>query len=512
MRKKEKYLKSKIVLMLGLFALLYFLVQHNQQLKVQYGLPDSFDLRQVDGFSYVSARRGERVGYQWWNNIELSWAHAALDTLESNLLKQAILVQPDQTKNRFSSWYLGTKNGYNNPIYSYSHEPNPLSNPTVPMGYNSKPNEKGWGGNLFYAVDFLANQSGVVPDKAAPWPTDAINARRPLSPPDDLSHRNYMLNEALIYSQKNYKSILFYHAAIKKAIMTHGAVATEIYIGQGDWPGQQGESFWRDQNYHEYFCDRALLAGRANHAVTVVGWDEEKEITGAPGVGAWLVKDSYGTNWHESGFFWVSYYDRVFLNSDSYAVQFIGEVATQYDWPRYQTAPRALSLTLDEEGRDQWRYLSDGFSEQKADIWGAARFTAKENTHLKAVGLMTLNPDEEINLFLFSRWSEENHQPEDLLFSQELKVETPGYHVLELSQQLPLWKNQEFVVVVRFAMQADANHEPLVVVSELGVDYSQNVTYRNSYSPELGFGVWEDYATIDPLVSKRFFLQVLTGD
>jgi C1A family cysteine protease len=36
-----------------------------------------------------------------------------------------------------------------------------------------------------------------------------------------------------------------------------------------------------------------------NHGVTLVGWDESKE--------AWRIKNSWGTDWGESGFMWISY-------------------------------------------------------------------------------------------------------------------------------------------------------------------------------------------------------------
>jgi cathepsin L len=74
--------------------------------------------------------------------------------------------------------------------------------------------------------------------------------------------------------------------AMKQAIAAHGPVIATVLVT---------DAF---QSYSGGVFDEGAPGG-ANHAVTIVGWDDARR--------AWHVRNSWGTSWGEDGYMWVRY-------------------------------------------------------------------------------------------------------------------------------------------------------------------------------------------------------------
>ena len=113
---------------------------------------------------------------------------------------------------------------------------------------------------------------------------------------------------------------------IKKYIMNYGAVWTTVFEGDKqastEWYNTNGSINCKNNYKPEY-------NGTYNHAAVIIGWDDNysknnfKSSSKPENDGAWLVLNSWGSNWGNKGTVWVSYEDNYMQNGTKYGIEYI---------------------------------------------------------------------------------------------------------------------------------------------------------------------------------------------
>ena len=333
-------------------------------------LPSSYDLRDYGLVTPIKDQGGSGS----------CWAFSTLAALESYLLK------------------------YEN--FSYDFSENNMKNL---MGYYGL-NGTDWadGGNHYMSLAYLLRWSGPVNETQDPFDDSSHSSK------SNLNLTKHVQDVLYIPVRMNYLDI----DQIKYALMKYGALYTTIY---------SDNSF---QYTPDYYTDVISIS---NHAVTIIGWDDnysaDNFIVRPPGDGAFIIKNSWGTDYGYDGYWYVSYYDKAFAG---YGMDVLSAMAftNVENVTNYKT-----NYQYDILGNT---FESIGFG--CSTVWFANQFTAKNNNPLSAFGLYTYGSSSYlVNITVNGI----------VKYIQEGQIEGAGYHTVKLDEFVELSKNDIFRVAVR---------------------------------------------------------------
>ena len=186
------------------------------------------------------------------------------------------------------------------------------------------------------------------------------------------------------------------------------------------------------------YTDDALTA---NHAVTVVGWDDTfsaenwPEGHRPPGDGVWIVKNSWDVDWGMDGYFLLSYYDKTLntIGSFEYVVPDDIEHMDHMMILQHDYMPNAIT----------------GSTLFDKPVYAANVFDVEEDSVLQYVSTMTgdLNTAVTASIYLLD---EDAESPTDgrLLDSITESFTFAGYHRMDLNSNLLLPEGSRISIVV----------------------------------------------------------------
>lgn len=280
-------------------------------------------------------------------------------------------------------------------------------NMSLGHGYNLS---QAQGGDYMIALSYLTRWAGPVLEVEDPFGDNLVNLKAPA-----VKH----LQEA-VFLPKDAK------IAIKRAVLLYGGVQSSLYLDQVN---QWGDSQYYNAANAAYYYDGNQ---KINHDILIVGWDDQypkENFKRQPKQnGAFICKNSFGTDFGQDGYFYISYEDKyIGLNAIAY---------TKIEAPNnYQQIYQS----------DKLGYLKRaGYGEESAYFANSYMPKGKEN--LKAVSFYALEPDSQYEVYVVTNF-ENSHDFQRMDLITKGRFTYAGYYTVQLGQGIPV--DDKFAVVVK---------------------------------------------------------------
>ena len=220
------------------------------------------------------------------------------------------------------------------------------------------------------------------------------------------------------------------YEAIKQAVYRYGGVQSSLYTSMRNY---QSESVYynRTTNSYCYIGDE-----KPNHDSVIIGWDDnyskDNFNMGLEGDGAFICTNSWGEDFGDQGYFYVSYYD---TNIGVHNIVYTGvEPADNYDH-NYQS--------------DLCGWVGQiGYGRDSA--WFANAYTAGKGENLEAAGFYATDQNTDYELYVARYLGEKADQT----FGQRVKVAEgrlryAGFYTIPLDQKIVLDDGEKFAIIVK---------------------------------------------------------------
>lgn len=329
-------------------------------------------------YSYDYRTDGKFISVKNQGDLGTCWAFASLTALETSLMPKQIYD--------FSEDHMSCHNGYNL--------------------------DQSEGGEYNMAMAYLSSWMGPVLEEEDPY-GDGIS-------PDGLESAVHVQEMQIIQSKDL--------DGIKKAVFLYGGVQSSLYMSTSDSNGNSSE-YYNSENYSYYYVGNE----KANHDVVIVGWDDSYAasnfVTKPEGDGAFICVNSWGDEFGDEGYFYVSYYDsRIGIHNLVYTRI---ESTDNYD-NIYQS--------------DLCGWIGQlGYNREYA--YFANAYTAKRNENLAAVGFYAAGAGSEYEIYVVENFTDESSFTDKKMVASGSLINA-GYYTIDFDEEVFIPEGTQYAVVV----------------------------------------------------------------
>jgi len=403
-----------------------------------------YDLREQSYYGAINVKDQQETG--------MCWAFGTTTAAEISRAKQLAASGESVTNIEFSPLHLA--------YFLYHRQNDPLGKTKLDKNLTVY-DYKDIGGNSYLTFQLLANWTGLTLESKMPF-----KSRKNSSFDRDLAYDNdYVIESAEFITD----SISVASAdSVKKAIVEYGSVVADMYYSNKYW----------NANTSAYKTN--MSASYGNHIITIVGWDDtysKENFRSIPeNDGAWIVQNSYGSEWGDDGYMYISYEDK------SLACPMALKVvpADEYDY-NYQYDGNVSPAACD---------LSAG--NKIANIFSVP--SNSEIQYLKAVGFTTLNAKKTNYVIDIYTDITNSSKPTSGTKACSFNVSTDneGYFTFETPSQIKLTPGKKYSIVITLK-----NNTSFGVENEEDYDWIEFVAGHIAKSSFVYDGSWHDLYNSD---------------
>jgi C1A family cysteine protease len=268
------------------------------------------------------------------------------------------------------------------------------------------------GGNRTMSMAYLTRWSGPLSETDVPYPYSAEG----FTPLKHVQQLNYLPDRTSFTANDTLKYFL----------TTYGAVQVSYY---------HSNTFY-NSTYKSYYKNTASTS--TNHAVAVVGWDDNfpkaNFKTTAPGNGAFIVRNSWGSSWGDGGYFYMSYYEPSVSNFVCFNN---AESAGNYEYNyQYDLFGNIYGYGWGEVGFET--------------AWGANIFTAAKPLSVKAVGFFANDVNAGYEIYVYTGVTAGAPVSGTLAATKTGMHTYAGFYTVQLDAPVSVANGELFSVVVKF--------------------------------------------------------------
>lgn len=403
-------------------------------------MPSSFDMREC---GTVSSVKNQKI-------YGSCWTHSSIASAESNIIDSVPSVDLSELHTAFYSYYGDDQ------ILTYAEDIKELLD---------------WGGSTEIVANLWSQWIGPVDESKLPY--DNVGFFEDSDKVADMQYvSDYHLKNAYLFDFDDDKT---------NADDINNLVKQFIYSGNS-----VDVSFYFDYSntfntiYNSSYTTKSSKF--ANHAVTIVGWDDNysaENFRNTPECdGAWLIKNSWGYGSGDDGYIWISYYDDSLCDFAVYELEDNDNYSMNY---HYDTFIPTQLMSAQESDNDNCSYMANVF-------------TAENDMQIEAIATYFQNVGTEYEITIYTNLKDETSpssgNPSVVTRGCE---ELTGYMTVELDESIFVESGEKFGVVVK--LSCAENQFVIPVESSLYIKNSETgeITDINAYSTAEQIETFTDY-------------------